>query len=87
MFSKLIVNYIKKLTKNDIIEFSKKEDILLNNNEIDIIYNYIKNDYNTLLYEDSTNIFNELKRKINSNSYYKIKNLFDEYKLKYKKYL
>lgn len=87
MFSKIIENYIKNLTKNDIIIYSNNEHIDLNNNEIDIIYNIIKKDYKILLYGDSTNIFKELKSRINSTSYYKIKYLFDSYKEKYRNYL
>lgn len=87
MFSKMIENYINKLTKNDIIYFAKKENIVLNNNELEIIYDYIKNDYKILLYGDSTSIFNNLKSRINPTSYQKIIILFDKYKRKYKKYL
>ena len=84
MFSKIIENYIKKITKNDILNYSKKEQIELNDNELDIVYNIIKNDYKILLYGDSTNIFNKLKNRINPTSYNKIKQLFDFYKNKYK---
>ena len=84
MFSKIIENYIKNITKNDILNYSKKEQIELNDNELDIVYNIIKNDYKILLYGDSTNIFNKLKNRINPTSYNKIKQLFDFYKNKYK---
>ena len=87
MFKKLIENHIKNLTKKDIIDYSKNENINLNNNEIDIIFNYIKNDYKTLLYGDSSYIFKDLKNRINPTSYQKIKSLYDTYKDKYKNYL
>lgn len=87
MFSKMIEKYIKNLTKNDIINYSKNENIDLNDNEINIIYNIIKEDYKILLYGDSTNVFKKLKSRINSTSYDKIKYLFDSYKEKYKNYL
>ena len=84
MFSKIIENYIKNITKNDILNYSKKEEIRLNDEELDLIYNIIKKDYKILLYGDSTNIFNKLKNRINPTSYNKIKQLFDFYKNKYK---
>lgn len=87
MFSKMIENYIKNLTKKDIIDFSNKEGITLDNNELDLIFNTIKTEYKTLLYSDSTNIFNNIKSRINPTSYQKIKQLFETYKEKYKKYL
>ena len=87
MILRMIEKYINNLEKTDIKDYALKENIFLNSNEVDIIYNYIKNDYKTLLYGDSTNIFNNLKSRINPTSYEKIKNLFDFYKEKYKNYL
>ena len=85
MFNKIIEKYIKKLTKEDIINFSNNENIILNDNEIDIIYNTIKNDYKSLLYSNNKIIFNDLKNKINPNAYNKIIELYTFYKNKYMK--
>ena len=87
MFSRIIENYINNLTKKDIIDFSNKENIILDNSELDYIYKIIKTEYKTILYDDSTDIFNNIKSRINPTSYNKIKKLFDSYKEKYKKYL
>ena len=43
MYENIIKNYVDKLTKEDIINYSKKEDIFLIVNEINVIYIYIKN--------------------------------------------
>ena len=61
--------------------------IIENSNEIDIIYNIIKNDYKVLLYGDSKPIFDNLKSRINPTSYQKIYELYNFYKNKYKNYL
>ena len=87
MIIKIIENKINSLTINDIKELSIKEDIELNNSEINIIYKCIKNDYKELLFGNSELIFKQLKNQINLNSYNKIKTLFDFYKNKYKNYL
>lgn len=87
MFNRMIIKYINNLKKEDIIEFSKSENINLNDKEIDIIYNTIKKDYKILLYGNSDDIFNNLKDKINNDSYNKIKKLYEFYKNKYKNYL
>lgn len=87
MISRLIEKNIKSLTKEDIINYSKNENIILNSNEIDIIYNTIKNDYKTLLYADSRPIFDNLKSRINPTAYQKIYELYNFYKDKYKNYL
>ena len=49
MKKELLKNYISKLTKQDIINYLSKECIPASNEEIDMIYNAIKNDY-CLLY-------------------------------------
>jgi len=51
MFYNLIINYIKNLNKNDILNFGLKNNINLNDKEIDYIYNIIKNNYLDLLSE------------------------------------
>ena len=75
------------ISKNDIKNIAKNENVILNDKEIDIIYFYIKNEYKTLLYGDSDSIFNDLKSRINPTSYNQIKDLFDFYKNKYQNYL
>ena len=87
MISRLIEKNIKSLTKEDIIKYSMNENIVLNSNEVDIIYNIIKNDYKILLYGDSKPIFDNLKSRINPTSYQKIYELYNFYKNKYKNYL
>ena len=83
MFYKLIINYINKLTKEDIIIFSNKNNINLNNNELDYIYNKIKKDYLILLSDNYEIAFNDAKKFINENNLKKIYNLFIDYRNKY----
>lgn len=87
MFNKLILNYVKKITKEDIKSFSLKENIYLTNDEVDIIYYHIKNDYNDLLFSNGEKTFSKIKSRINPTSYEKLINLYNFYKLKYKNYL
>ncbi len=87
MILKFIEKNINSLSKNDIKNIAKNENVILNDKEIDIIYFYIKNEYKTLLYGDSDSIFNDLKSRINPTSYNQIKDLFDFYKNKYQNYL
>ena len=87
MFTKIIEKNINKLTINDIKDFLIKENIYLNENELNIIYYYIKANWKTLLYGDSSKIFNDLKSKMSNENYNKLVNLFNFYKEKYKNYL
>ena len=83
MKDKLIKNYINKLKKEDIKLFATNNNITLNDNELSVIYDTIKNDYESLLYGNHDKVFNELKSKVSSDNYDKIINLFFEYKKKY----
>lgn len=83
MKDKLLKNYVNKLSINDINDFAVKNDIVLNKNELNTIYDIIKNDYDELLYGNSDNVFNKLKSNVSSDNYDKIINLFFLYKKKY----
>ena len=87
MIYRLIEKNIKSLTKEDIISYANSENVKLDNNEVNIIYNTIKSDYKTLLYGDSELIFNNIKSRINPTAYKKIYELYNFYKNKYKNYL
>lgn len=80
MFSKdIIYNYIKKIKKDDIFNYGIKENIVLNNKEINIIYDYINNRYDDII-NDTDNIFKELKDELNIKTYNKLLELYDRYK-------
>ena len=87
MKGQLINSYIDKLTIQDINNIANKNNINLNDYELNFIYNQIKNNYNDLLYGDSTNIFNELKNNVSSDNYYKIMELYTKYKQRYQSLL
>ena len=70
--------------KDDIFNFGIKQNIKLNNNEIDIIYDYINNRYDDII-NDTDNILLELKDKLNINTYNKLLELYDRYKYFIKK--
>lgn len=87
MFKNIIKNYINNLTKEKINTFALDNGIKLKNNEIDIIYKYIKSDWETIIYSNHYIILNKIKDNIDSKVYQKIDELIIFYKEKYKKYL
>ncbi len=87
MYKLMINNYIKRLTKSDIIKLASANNIYLNNEEIDILYYHIKNNNQVLLYGDYKLIFNDLKTTLSHDNYHKILNLYTHYKELYKHYL
>ena len=78
----IIKKYISKLTKQNIIDYTKKENLNLTNKEIDIIYYYIKNKSNYFLEGHHQEILNELKNKLSLPTYKKIEELYQLYKNK-----
>lgn len=83
----IIKKYINQLTIEDIIEFSKKNNISLTKIEATHILYHIKKDWKTVLYSNPKPIFNELKTKINPTTYQKGIELYNIYKEKYQSYL
>ena len=87
MIDKLVNSYLKSLSTTDIILFAKKNNIDLDNNESKIIYNYIINNWYTLIHEDTTILFDKFQKEVSTDTYNKCIKLYNEYKEKYKHYL
>ena len=71
--------YISNLRKEDITNFAIKNDITLNNDELDFIYNLIKNHYKELIQNKSTFNLSTYKNNISEENYPKIEKLINKY--------
>ena len=80
----LLQTYIKKLKKEHIIEYAKNNDIILQSNEVDVIYEYLTKYFKVFYSGDPTNLFIELKSKLSPNTYKKLIQLYKEAKEKIK---
>ena len=76
----LIEDYIRRLNISDIERFSLKQGITLDKEELDIIYNYIKKDYKTIIYGNPKDILIDIKNKVKPLTYNKIENLYEKFK-------
>ena len=76
----LLINYINKLNKQDIIDYLSKECVTASNEEIDMIYNAIKNDYNEILDSNFMNYISNYKLNFNPELYKKIIEKYNQYK-------
>ena len=76
----LIIEYIKRLRKEDIQKFALKQDIKLEEDELNIIYNHIKNDYQRFINEDPKPILNQVKKEVKPATYNKIEELYEQFK-------
>ena len=75
----IIMEYIRKLNRNDIINFANKQGITLSNDEVETIYYYIKHEYKRILNKDES-ILVEAKDKLNDNAYNYLEKLYYKYK-------
>ena len=82
IYKKIIENYVPKLTINDLKEFNYKKNIEYKEDELIIIYQFIKYHYHDLL-DKNIKEFEEIKEKINPNLYKKLLHLYIDYKQKY----
>ena len=76
----IIINYIKKLTKNDIYRYCVNNNIPINDEEVDVIYYYIKNRYNDFFEGHELELLEEIKYKVRSFTYNKILELYYKYR-------
>lgn len=77
---KIIEEYINKLTKEDINNYAKKQEIILDKEELDIVYNYIKTNYKNIIYYPIKKTLSEIKYKVKPLTYTKIEELMTKYK-------
>ena len=82
MMNRLIIyEYINRLRREDVVNFCNMKGINVINEEIDIIYSYIKNDYKRF-FNNPMEVLNEVKCKVNNNTFNEIMKLYDKYKTK-----
>ena len=83
MYEKLIENYVRNLTKNDVYMFATSNNIILNDKEFYYVFNTIKSNYKFFLGDDYMLIFNEAKNFLRKENYDKILSLYLSYREKY----
>jgi hypothetical protein len=76
----LIEEYVNRMKKEDVNKFALKQGIILNDDELDTIFTYIKNNYRTILYGNPKQILLEIKEKVSDLTYNKIENLYIKFK-------
>ena len=75
----IIYKYIDRIRKIDIMNYGIKEGIELNDEEINLIYFYIKNRYMDF-FNNPDDIFSEIEGNVRDNVYSKIIELYNKYK-------
>lgn len=75
----IIYQYINRIRREDIINFSKTRGIELSSDELEVIYYYVKNEYKRF-FNNPLEVLTEVSNKVNSNTYNEIVNLYNTYK-------
>jgi hypothetical protein len=83
MKEKLISEYVNRMTIDDVLNFATQNGVSLNNEELNIIYEYAKKQWRTIVFGNPRKILDDLKVKINPISYQKIESLYVYFKNKY----
>ena len=78
-----IKKYVDMLTKEDILKFASLNNVELSSNEVDIIYNAIKNEWKTIVFDDYRIILNKYKNNFPVEKLKKIEDLILLYKNKF----
>ncbi len=81
MYKSVVLKYISYLRPEHVKNYAIEHHILVNDDEVIIIYKFIKEHYKDLLESDASLI--ELKPKIRDDLYETICNLYKENKAKY----
>lgn len=77
MYFNIIKKYINMLKKEDIIEFAKKQNVKLNNIELDTIYNVLKTRWEEI-YSNGIKVIGEYKSKLSDATYSKLIELYKD---------
>ncbi len=77
----LVEPYIEKISKEDINNFALKNNIRLNGNELDFIFNFIKTRYKEVLSNPNSFTLTKYKNNFSNENFVKINGLVNRYKM------
>lgn len=79
---RLISDYINRMTKDDLRKIALSQGIILDDYEVDNIYDYVKNNYKKYLYTkiNYEDILDDLKSMLSSSNFDKVMDIYTKYK-------
>lgn len=83
MKERLISEYVNRMTMQDVNSFALQNGINLKEDELNLIFNHIKNSWHTIVFGNPRGILDDLKNKLDNNSYQKIESLYVYFKNRY----
>lgn len=83
----IIENYIKQIKKEDILKFGLQNNIRLSDEDVDILYHYLNEFWEEILYGNSEDVFDDMRKHFDDDKFFKMKNLFEQYFNRYRYFL
>lgn len=83
----LIESYVRNIECQDIINFGRENDIVINNDEAMFLKELLNDHLSDVLEGNDYNVLQILKERFDGTRFDKMKNLYLVYKEKYKNYL
>ena len=87
MYRVLIKNYISNLTPIQVKQFAKEKHVELTDQEVIYFTNFIKKNWQTLLYQNEENLFKEVRANVRPEIFELAKKEFIQAKNKYQSFL
>ncbi len=78
----VLKNYVDRLKREDIVNFAIKKNILLDKNELEVVYHNIKTRFKDI-YDDGLKVIEENKNSLKETTYRKLKELYKNTKRNY----
>ena len=83
----IIERYMNKISKTDVDNFARKNNIFLNEEELEFTYIFVKKNWQTVIANPTALNLDRYRDKFSEENLVKIKKLFKEYSTRYKNYL
>lgn len=83
----IIERYMRNLNKEQINTFAIKNNVTLNEKELDFLYVFVKKNYKEVLSNPTLLNIDRYKENFSEENFKKIKKLYNEYTSKYANYL
>lgn len=78
----LIKEFIERMTKEDVKHFANKNGIILEKEELDLIYTHLKKNWRTFYYGNPKKLLEQLKKELKDETFNKIEALYIQLKNK-----
>lgn len=76
----IVKSYVSVMKKEDIRKFATKNNLIASNEEIDFIYDFIKNNYENILKNPNSFDLNKYKDKFSNENFTFLTSLVNKYK-------